>query len=301
MAPSSTAAPASLRALLSGLIDYAGLYPPAELEMSAAVAEYARQRSGADAWGLGRFVVGAARLEELATVVAATPSTPAGTWPLSVLLGADYASDFARLSVLAGNPQFSVDGLEAKATTIAEVDRLFDVAGSGREIYVEVPLRPDPSDLLARVAALGGRGKARTGGIVPDLFPAADDVVRFFEVCRRLALPFKLTAGLHHPLAGDYRLTYRPDAARGRMFGFVTMFAAAAAVRGGWPLDMVARLIAERDPGTIRFDETGMHWRGRLIETAALRDNRQHGALGFGSCSFEEPFTELRGIGYLPA
>ena len=32
------------RALFEGLVDYAGLFPPAALEMDAAVAEYARWR-----------------------------------------------------------------------------------------------------------------------------------------------------------------------------------------------------------------------------------------------------------------
>ena len=52
------------RALLGSLIDYAGLFPPAELPMRAAVARYASSRSGEDAWMLGRFVLPLARLEE---------------------------------------------------------------------------------------------------------------------------------------------------------------------------------------------------------------------------------------------
>src|SRR5688500_1293567 len=51
------ALPRSLRALLDGLIDYAGLFPPATLDMQAAVARYARYRAGERAWMLGRFVV----------------------------------------------------------------------------------------------------------------------------------------------------------------------------------------------------------------------------------------------------
>jgi hypothetical protein len=36
----------SLRAFLAGIIDYAGLFPPAALEMSSAVHAYAEHRSG---------------------------------------------------------------------------------------------------------------------------------------------------------------------------------------------------------------------------------------------------------------
>ena len=55
---------ASLRALLSGVVDYAGLFPPAGLPLDQAIRNYARYRQGSDAWMLGRFVIPAARLAE---------------------------------------------------------------------------------------------------------------------------------------------------------------------------------------------------------------------------------------------
>jgi hypothetical protein len=69
---------ASLRALLTGLIDYAGLFPPAALPMDAAVRNYDAYRRGPHAWMLGRFVVPAA---DRARVPA--------DFPLSVLGDAD--------------------------------------------------------------------------------------------------------------------------------------------------------------------------------------------------------------------
>src|SRR5215510_12132363 len=47
----------ALRALLSGLIDYAGLFPPASLDLPAAMRNYTAYRKGPHAWMLGRFVV----------------------------------------------------------------------------------------------------------------------------------------------------------------------------------------------------------------------------------------------------
>src|SRR4051812_2193031 len=64
----------TLRILLEGLIDYAGLFPPAALDMAAAMRNYAAYRQGEDAWMIGRFVVPAARKGEV------DPG-----WPLSVL------------------------------------------------------------------------------------------------------------------------------------------------------------------------------------------------------------------------
>ena len=47
---------APIRILLRDAVDYAGLFPPAQLDMSGAVAEYASYLESADAWALGRFV-----------------------------------------------------------------------------------------------------------------------------------------------------------------------------------------------------------------------------------------------------
>src|SRR5438445_5076250 len=55
----------SLRALLEGVIDYAGLFPPAKLPLDQAIRNYARYRQEPEAWMLGRFVIPAARLGEL--------------------------------------------------------------------------------------------------------------------------------------------------------------------------------------------------------------------------------------------
>ena len=55
----------SLRTLLDGLIDYAGLFPPAALSMQDAVRNYARYREGEYAWALGRFVVPKERVKEV--------------------------------------------------------------------------------------------------------------------------------------------------------------------------------------------------------------------------------------------
>ncbi len=62
----------TIRTLLGGLIDYAGLFPPAKLEMNAALENYARDSVGTCAFALGRFICLVTRLEEL-TVTGPTP------------------------------------------------------------------------------------------------------------------------------------------------------------------------------------------------------------------------------------
>lgn len=68
-----------MRAFLAGLVDYAGLFPPAKLDMAAAVTKFAKHRASPCAFGLARFVCPATRLGEFATLAAPhLPSLAAG-------------------------------------------------------------------------------------------------------------------------------------------------------------------------------------------------------------------------------
>ena len=62
----------SLRALLDHPIDYAGLFPPAQLGMAASVNEFLQVRDSPDAWILNRFVCSVSRLGELAKELGGT-------------------------------------------------------------------------------------------------------------------------------------------------------------------------------------------------------------------------------------
>ena len=56
----------ALRSLLLGVIDYAGLFPPAQLSMQDAVTEYCGHLSQEDeCWIVDKFVCPASRLSEL--------------------------------------------------------------------------------------------------------------------------------------------------------------------------------------------------------------------------------------------
>ena len=54
----------SVQALMDGILDYAGLFPPAKLDMVPTMRNYHAYREGADHWMLGRIVVPVSRFEE---------------------------------------------------------------------------------------------------------------------------------------------------------------------------------------------------------------------------------------------
>jgi hypothetical protein len=295
-----------LRCLLASSIDYAGLFPPATLDMATAVRLYAEYRAGPDAWALGRFVVPVARLSEFEPVVEAlAPRQPAEPWRLSALLGASAADEIKALGefncrhAADGAASLSADVVEARADSVEAIDRLLTSLPRWVQAYVEIPFGRDPAPLVSAIARHGARAKARTGGVSADAFPSAADLVRFLRACTDRGAPFKVTAGLHHPLRAEYRLTYAVDSAAGTMFGFVNVFLAAALLRRGLGDADAERLLEERSPGAFRFSPERIEWRGHALDRAAVEEARTAGIVAFGSCSFEEPLGELRGLGML--
>ena len=297
----STAVAPTLRALLEHLVDYAGLFPPASLSMRDAVSEYAAQRAAAESWMLGRFVVPAARLEELAVEVRDGGLARDGAWPLTVLVSADPHADAATIRTF-GEAQASllpVRSVELRAATVAAVDQALSPLDPALERYVEIPLEQEITPLLEAVKRQGAFAKVRTGGVTPDAFPSAGALADFILACARLELPFKATAGLHHPLRGTQRLTYEADAGSATMFGFLNVFLAAAMAGAGAHRDAVIRLLDERDATAFSFDTRELRWRDFALTAEQLGRTRAQLARSFGSCSFREPVSDLATLGIL--
>lgn len=289
----------SLRVLLERLVDYAGLFPPAALPMPAAVAAFGDYRASADAWALGRFVVPIARLSELVDATA-PHEEPDAPWELTVLGGDDVSSDATMLDAFArAHPRrFTIDAIEVRAPT-AERVRAAAAAFAPHMVYAEVPVSPLPSDTLEEVKRAGLRAKVRMGGITADAFPSGPHVATFIARCAALELPFKATAGLHHPVCGVHPLTYAADAPHGPMFGFVNLFLASAIAWDGGDEAIIAGILADRDPAAFTFADAAATWRDQSVSTERLREARQSFAISFGSCSFREPIDDLHALGLL--
>ena len=287
----------ALFTLLAEAVDYAGLFPPAALDMPAAVAEYASHRAEPNAWMLGRFVLPASRLDEWAQ---AAPATVEGNpWPLSVL--APAFDPALRDLIVAFNQRergrAAIDTVETRATTPREMPSAS--LTSGVAIFVEIPIGDDPAPLLDAIRGAGVRAKVRTGGTTPDAFPSAGQVARFIRRCVERDIIFKATAGLHHPLRAEYRLSYADGAPHGTMFGFLNVLLATMIAReGGGQRDVTAAL-EERDPAALTANDEAVIWRGRAFRIASLRAGRTRSITGFGSCSFREPVTDLKALGLL--
>jgi len=252
--------PASLRALLTNLIDYAGLYPPAALPLEIVEERYRGFRASPENWMLNRLVLPAAKLAD-------AHSEPG--WRVTLLADQDP-----------GPLPPEVETIETK---------LPNALGS-LPTYCEIP--------LAEVR--GTFAKVRTGGLTPGAIPSTEELAQFLFDAAAQRIPFKATAGLHHPIRAERALTYAVDSPRAPLHGFLNVFAAASFAWHGVDLPRLVKILEERDAAAFEFTEDALLWRDHPLAIDQLKAARREFAHSFGSCSFEEPVTELRGLGLLP-
>lgn len=317
----------AFRAFMAALIDYAGLFPPAALDMQAAVDRYAAHRRLAEAWMLHRFIAPAEGLGAFAA--AAGPHLKSGErWGLTVLVGArdDAAVALARTDAQGD----AVAGLEAATDDRAQVEALetavpaaaagagcgdflarlgeslADAGLGGRELFVETPSGGDDAAVLEAIAGMAARFagpdgafprigvKLRCGGLVADAFPSPGRLAAVIAAAGDLGLALKFTAGLHHPVR------HRADDPAVMMHGFLNVFGAGILAReAGLAGDRLIACLAETEPAAFTFTEAGFAWRDLGVDTDAVARARSRWLAGFGSCSFLEPRDDLAALGLL--
>ena len=310
----SATAPAALRGLFEGLIDYAGLFPPASLALPSVVDRFASYRQGPFGWVLGRLVIPVRQLEEFAACRPWREGPEADPWAIATLGGANAADDLPR--VVGFNAQWHpvahVDAFEARVETPEHVRQFAAQCASGVRLVCEVPQATGIGGILDVIAEVGAVAKLRAGGVVATAIPSTRDLAGFLLETARRRVPIKATAGLHHAVRGEYRLTYEPGAPRALMHGFLNLLWGAAWVQAralpapegpGVPdldvPDALLALLERRDAPEGRADGPRMRWGDDAFEAAALIDARSSSVIAIGSCSFEEPVAELQRLGLL--
>ena len=240
--------------------------------MGAALEVDAKARATPEAWMLNRFLVPASQL-------GAVPEDFEP--PLGVIVDTD------ELPELSGRRVVTVEGRLERADVIrAERWR----APSARQVStprVFLEVWPGNGAKLREVADRGAGAKVRCGGPTPDMFPSPAELAAFITGCRELGLPFKATAGLHHPIRD------------GIVHGFLNLLAAAVlAHAGGGERELIAVLL-EEEASAFGVTEEAFTAGGHRFGVEQVVAARAELFVGYGSCSFSEPVEDLRALGFL--
>src|SRR4051794_6460336 len=134
-------APASLRALLAGAIDYAGLFPPASLSLAPALQNQGQYVRSNDSWMLGAFVLPLGKFADAPTLLG----------PFDV----EHRLSVSALGPKTDNAAGFIDALTAAAETIRAFDQQNGAIASVTQLEMALPSEPGAS-LVDTNRALAG-------------------------------------------------------------------------------------------------------------------------------------------------
>ena len=201
----------------------------------------------------------------------------------------------------AGAFALSADVVEARADSVAEIDRLLARMPTWAQAYVEIPLGPDPAPLIAAIARHGARAKMRTAASPPRPFRAQSisygSSARAPPPASRSRPPPACTT----PSAPSTASPTRPTAPAAPCSGFSLSSWPRPWLRQGLGDAEAELLLEERSASAISLSAEAIDWRGHRLSQAAVEEARAAAIQAFGSCSFTEPVGELRGMGMLGA
>jgi hypothetical protein len=309
-----TAPTAAAAALFTTLVDDAALFPPQEAPMTDAVREHAAHRASPYGFLQGAFVVAARRVRELLAV----HREIAGSLRLSLVVDyADFDGSIAEVADALVEPSardVSVAMVELRLPSAeiptADLGRACQEALRAWRSEAEPPAmflesarmmaaRDEPQLLAHAVASLREGvampvgAKLRTGGVTSDAVPPSALVARFIAAMHHQDVPWKATAGLHHPVRGVY--------GGQMMHGFLNLLAATVGAQTGALTDeQLVDTLNETQPEAFRLTDAGFCWRSVAFDLAAMSAARRRALRSFGSCSFDEPVEGLRDLGMLP-
>ena len=282
----------AIQTLLAGLFDYAGLYPPASLSLRSAANNYLDYAYGRHAASLGRFIINADRLEELRSIA----GDRLKNFKLSVITPDTETLAAISRELSNGMP---IEAIEMKYSDPKRTQQIADAIPQSVTAYIEISLDANGISALDPISRAGMRAKIRMGGVTAEAFPPPPTVIQMLSALAKLRLPFKATAGLHHPLRSAQPLTYNPHSATSTMHGFANLCCAAAILYfGDNEQDAEAALIDE-DQASWRVDKDSLHWRHLTWTTDQLATLRRDFFISIGSCSFEEPIHDLEALRWL--
>lgn len=310
------------KSLLDGIIDYAGLFPPAKLPMDDAFRRFLDHRSSEDGWMLARFVCPVARLGELGPLLANTEPTRLPVVLSALGQGGDTLEDFlaaveqesaivnsflADLQGRAVIDAFEVPLPGAGGVAVAVNQAWGRLTGNGSlrlTPYFEVTLLGEWRPRLPAAAAAvrdtdrnAGQGnrvglKIRCGGLSANAIPEVEAVAASIATCRAVGVPLKATQGLHHP----YR--HHDQELGTEAHGFINLFVASVLAHAhDLPVKVLAEIVGDTDPGSFAIAPEGLAWRHFEATAAEAAEARAAVLTSFGSCSFAEPRDELHTLG----
>lgn len=321
----------SVKSFMYELIDYAGLFPPAKLPLETAIHNYATYIQERYQWILSRFIIPASQIRQLQEFKGLF--SKANPLRLSVLLKVKktasefYSSlqhelkeinwflqefgDMGRVEAIELKVPLEVlqRGRTAVLDFVTTTRLRLDASVTGNYVtFFEAPFNESWNrfflDLIIALSQdnetfepnhyQNGSLKIRTGGPTADLFPDTYQIAEVIQAAIQADVPLKATAGLHHPFRRF------DESVQTTMHGFLNVFGACIlGKKFKLARQLLIEIINEEDPQMLRFDDNGITWNDFNATSDEIALYRQQFAIGYGSCSFDEPIEDLKALNLL--
>ena len=136
--------------------------------------------------------------------------------------------------------------------------------------------------------------KVRTGGIEAKDFPSIDKLASVILECNNYGVLLKATAGLHHPIR------HYAQSVQTHMHGFINVIGASILTSiHKLDFDTIYEILSEEEPANFKFTDQKFIWRDYEATKEQIEFSRIKSFSSFGSCSFDEPLTDLESLGLL--
>lgn len=319
----------SLELFLTGLIDYAGLFPPAKLPLDEAYPNFVKYKNEKYEWILSKFICPALKLNELEVLLYEVPEQYEKVYSLSILgkSGSDKDEFFENLksdldvwknfrqknstvtnssaleikipeSIIASGNAEKVYDLIAQCS-----DDVCEIIDESVRIAFEVTLFDDwKHNTRKAIEAIKKHNlnfnnsvfKLRTGGVTSDAFPEPEKIAFVIRELLDRNIPMKCTAGLHHPVR------HYNESVNTKMHGFFNIFGCGviAYTHNMSHFEMI-KMLEDETASNFDFSDDYFEWNGYRITLDEIAAGREEFMLSFGSCSFDEPLEDLRSLNIL--
>jgi hypothetical protein len=279
----------AIPSLLAALVDDAGLFPPEQLPMGAALDRHRADERAAHPMLTHRFLCPASRLPELRGLV-----TEGDALRLAVVADTGLAVLPAALKELESEPRLVVEAVEIPLPAGADQpgaarEALEALAGVEATAYLEAQRGPGWLEAVGVIAAAQGgaprAAKVRCGGATAEAFPSPEELASFIHACARTGVAFKASAGLHRAVRA------RDESTGFEHHGYLNLvLAACRAVPAGTVADLT-EVLASTEAGALVAE-------ARAVPTATAAAARTL-FVAYGSCSTSEPLEDLAALGLL--
>lgn len=260
---------------------------------------YAHYHKGIHRWFLGSFVLPVAQWDAFVDLLPTLPVDPSQPWSLSLIGSQDWQPAIAQLQ--ANTPSdalpVQIQALEFPPLAPETLKQLLPQLPVGIDTFVELPLQGDWQPYLPLLRRSGVMAKLRTGGLTPAAIPTAPQLAEILMALVEARIPFKATAGLHHPLPGNHPLDQHPHSPTARLHGFLNLAVLAALLY--WRKlnpPAVLDLLQSTTLQDFHIQADGLGWNDQFLTLEQITEARQRFWRSFGSCSFVEPVDDLKAL-----